>query len=113
MPPKKAKAAAKARAAARNSTRSNSTAAPPTVVTNRGKEYDTTAAATRNTAGAKWDATAAATRARRATTQTSAAPDNATAKSEFICRNLSWPLYSSLTRNHSNREHSDTYKEAR
>ncbi|GAB7332319.1 hypothetical protein MBLNU13_g04149t1 [Cladosporium sp. NU13] len=65
MPPKKAKAAAKARAAARDSTRSNSTAAPATVVTSRGKEYDTTAAATR---------------ARRATTTTTTAPVNATEK---------------------------------
>ena len=71
MPPKKAKAAARARAAKQASTRSNSTPAPPSVVTSRGKEYDTTAAAARP---------------RRATTQTSNARVEATPKSEFTCR---------------------------
>ena len=98
MPPKKAKAAAKARAAARNSTRSNSTAALATVVTTRGKEYDTTAAATR---------------ARRATTQTITAPVNVTAQSKFHRCNVPLPLYSLLTRDHRNRKYSYTYKEAR
>lgn len=71
MPPKKAKAAARARAAKQASTRSNSTPAPPSVVTSRGKEYDTTAAAARP---------------RRATAQTSTTPVEATQKSELTCR---------------------------
>lgn len=98
MPPKKAKAAAKARAAARTSTDSNSTAAPATVVTSRGKEYDTTAAATR---------------ARRATAQTSTTPVNAIAQSKFTRRSASLPSYSLLTRDYRDQGHSYTYKEAR
>ena len=98
MPPKKAKTAAKAKAVAKNSTRSNSTAAPATFVSH-GKEYDTTAAATR---------------ARRATTQTSSTPVEATAKSELTCRNaICQCTCSSLICAHRDRKYSYTYKEAR
>jgi hypothetical protein len=64
MPPKKPKT--KVKAVVKTSTRSTATAAPPTVVTNRGKEYDTAAAATRP---------------RRATTSIASVPIKAPVKS--------------------------------
>ena len=69
MPPKKAKS--KAKAGVKIPTRSTSTAAPPNVVTSRGKEYDTIAAAARP---------------RRATTETTTTPLKVAAKRESTCR---------------------------
>jgi hypothetical protein len=77
MPPKKAKATAKAKAVSKTPTRSTSTAAPATVVTNHGKEYDTIAAAARP---------------RRATAQTTVAPVKAPVKSELNCHDAALPM---------------------
>jgi len=98
MPPKKAKTAAKAKAVAKNSTRSNSTAAPATVVTSRGKEYDTTAAAARP---------------RRATSQTPAVSVKATANSKLTCRSVIMVMYTSLTCGRRARNYNYSYEEAR
>ena len=98
MPPKKAKTAAKAKALAKNSTRTNSIAAPATVVTSRGKEYDTTAAAARP---------------RRATVQTPTVPVRATANSKLTCRSAIMLTYTLLTCGRRDRNYNYSYEEAR